>query len=97
MAQKNIQTKTNKVQRQPMFDFAFGKENYILLIAGVVILALGYILMIGGGSKDPNVFSYDLFSTTRLTVSPILIMLGFAIEFYAIMKKPKDRKEITEA
>jgi len=70
--------------------FAFGKENYILLIAGVVIILLGFILMTGGSSKDPNVFNEEMFNFRRLTLAPILILAGFAIEIVAIMKRPKD-------
>ena len=55
-------------------NFTFGKRNYQLLIAGVVVMALGYILMSGGGSDDPNVFSDAIFNTQRLTIGPILIL-----------------------
>ena len=71
-------------------DFAFGKENYMLLIAGSVLIVIGFFLMAGGGSDDPTVFSEEIFSTRRITVAPIVILLGFAVEIYAIMKKPKD-------
>lgn len=70
--------------------FAFGKENYIIMIAGVVFIMVGFILMTGGGSKDPNVFNEDMFDFRRLTLSPILILIGFALEIVAIMKKPRD-------
>lgn len=70
--------------------FAFGKENYILMISGIVLIILGFILMTGGGSNDPNVFNDEMFNFRRLTLSPILILIGFGIEIVAIMKKPKD-------
>ena len=70
--------------------FAFGKENYILMFIGVVIILLGFILMTGGGSKDPNVFNAEMFNFRRITLSPILILVGFAVEIVAIMKRPKD-------
>ena len=70
--------------------FAFGKENYQLLILGLIVIAVGFLLMIGGGSDDPNVFSEDIFSFRRMTLAPILILAGYIIEIYAIMKKPKD-------
>ena len=70
--------------------FAFGKENYKLLLIGLGLIALGFLLMIGGGSKDPNVFSYDIFNFRRLTLAPILIIAGYVVEIFAIMKKPKD-------
>ena len=73
--------------------FAFGKENYRLLFIGLGFLVLGYILMIGGGSKDPNVFSEDIFDFQRLTLAPLLLLTGFIIEIFAIMKKPKVKSE----
>ncbi len=74
---------------KPQFQFAFTKENYILMIIGVVLLVLGYVLLIGGGSKDPDVFNYSLFNARRLIVAPILIVGGLCVEVYAIMKKGK--------
>lgn len=70
--------------------FAFGKENYRLLLLGLVVILIGFLLMIGGGSDDPNVFSEDIFSFRRMTLAPILVLAGYAIEIYAIMKKPRD-------
>ena len=71
-------------------NFTFGKRNYQLLIAGVVVMAIGYILMSGGGSDDPNVFSDAIFNTQRLTIGPILILAGLVIEIFAILHKPKE-------
>ena len=70
--------------------FAFGKENYQLLVLGLIFIIVGFLLMIGGGSDDPNVFSEDIFSFRRMTLAPILILAGYIIEIFAIMKKPKD-------
>ncbi len=71
--------------------FAFGKENYRILIIGVVIVVIGYLLMIGGGSDDPNQFHADeIFSTRRITIAPIVILAGFVVVLYGIMKKSKD-------
>lgn len=68
----------------------FGKDNYKWMLIGVGFLALGFILMSGGKSADPNQFNTDsIYSTTRITIAPILIIAGFVIEIYAIMKKPK--------
>lgn len=79
------------------FSMPLGKENYILLAIGFAIIVIGFILMVGGGSKDPTVFNTDeLFSFTRVTLSPLLILFGFIFEIYAIMKKPKDSKEISD-
>ncbi|WP_319479437.1 DUF3098 domain-containing protein [uncultured Draconibacterium sp.] len=70
--------------------FALGKENYKLMAIGFAVIVVGFILMAGGGSDDPNVFSEDIFSFRRITLAPILLLLGFGFEIYAIMKKPKD-------
>ena len=68
----------------------FGKENYIWMLAGLIVLALGFFLMAGGKSTDPKVFdTKEVYSTTRITIAPILIIGGFIIEIIAIMKKPK--------
>ncbi len=71
-------------------DSLFGKENYTFIIAGLAVIGLGLILMAGGKSADPNVFNpKEVYSFTRITVAPILILLGLAIEIYAIFRKPK--------
>lgn len=70
--------------------FAFGKENYRLLLIGLVLILVGFLLMIGGGSDDPNVFSDKIFNFRRLTLAPILVLAGYVVEIFAIMKKPKD-------
>lgn len=75
------------------FNFVFGKSNYILMIAGIVILALGYILLTGGGSDDPNVFNEAMFDNRRMFVAPVLICVGFAVEILAIMLKPFNTKD----
>lgn len=65
----------------------FDRHKYILLIIGLAVTALGFLLMIGGGSADPNVFSEDIFNFRRLTLAPILVLAGYVIQIYAIMKK----------
>lgn len=68
----------------------FTKENFILMLVGGLVIALGMFLMSGGKSEDPNVFSNtEVYSSTRITVAPILIVVGLLIEVYAIFKKPK--------
>lgn len=69
-------------------EFAFGKKNYQLLIAAAAIVILGYFLMSGGGAENPNEFHYDeIFSPIRITVAPILVLGGFVLGIFAIMKK----------
>ena len=70
--------------------FALGKENYRLMAIGFAIIVIGFILMAGGGSDDPNVFNPDIFSFRRLTIAHIVLLFGFIFEIYAIMKKPKN-------
>mgnify|MGYP001267067829 FL=1 len=70
-------------------DFAFTKQNYILLLVGIALICVGLLLMIGGGSDDPTVFSDKIFDSQRLTLAPILIAAGFIVEIFAIMHKPK--------
>ena len=68
----------------------FGKENYTWIIAGLVVIGLGLILMSGGKSNDPNVFNkQEVYSTMRITVAPLLILIGLGIEIFAIFRKPK--------
>jgi len=68
----------------------FGKENYIWIAGGLAVIGLGLILMAGGKSDDPNVFNpKEVYSFTRITVAPILILLGLAMEVFAIFRKPK--------
>jgi len=69
--------------------FAFGKENYRLLIIGVVLLAIGFIIMVGGGSEDPTKFNPEIFSPRRITVAPIIVLLGFGVVLMAVLKKSK--------
>ena len=80
-----------KTEEKPRFTFIFTKTNYIIMGIGLVLLALGYILLSGGGSDDPNVFNYEMFNTRRLYVAPILIILGLIAEVVAIMYKPKEQ------
>ncbi|QTN37918.1 DUF3098 domain-containing protein [Cryomorphaceae bacterium] len=72
-------------------DFIFEKRNYQLMIVGLVVMAIGYLLMVGGGSEDPEVFNPEIFSARRIVVSPTVIIIGFAIEIYAIMWRPKSK------
>jgi hypothetical protein len=71
-------------------DFAFGRINYILMLAGLGVILLGFILMSGGGSEDPAVFNEDIFSFRRITLAPLLVLAGFVIEIFAIVKKSND-------
>lgn len=68
----------------------FGKENYTWMLIGIVIIAIGMFLLSGGKSNDPNVFDEkEVYSFTRITIAPILILAGLVVEIYAIFKNPK--------
>jgi hypothetical protein len=88
---KPISTPSTRVVKESEgeYTFLFSRTNYIIMIVGLVFIALGYALMIGGGSDDPNVYSDAIFNTQRMTVAPILLMLGFIIEIVAIMYRKK--------
>ena len=81
---------TQKKDIKPSADFAFGRENYMLMIIGIAVISLGYFLMRGGGSTDPNVFNPEIFSFRRITLAPVLIIVGFIIEIAAILRKTKE-------
>ena len=70
-------------------NFVFEKRNYIWMFIGLAFIALGFVLMSGGGSNDPNVFSDAIFNTQRIRIAPTLVLIGFGIQVYAIFLKPK--------
>ena len=80
---------TNKKQIAP--NPLFGKENFIWMLIGLVIMAIGFFIMAGGKSADPTKFNdNEIYSFTRITLAPFLIIAGFVVEIFAIMKKPKE-------
>jgi hypothetical protein len=70
-------------------EFLFGKKNYIIMIIGLVIIALGFILMAGGGSDNPEIFNEEIYNWRRIRLAPTLVILGLGIEIYAILTNPK--------
>ncbi|MBK7856590.1 MAG: DUF3098 domain-containing protein [Bacteroidetes bacterium] len=81
---------TKPVVKSNEQDLAFGKINYMLMIAGILLLIIGYAMMSGGGSNDPNVFNPEIFSFRRITLAPIIVLLGYGLEVLAIVIKAKD-------
>ena len=80
----------NKNENQPAF--LFDKQNYLLMIVGVMFIIAGFLLMAGGASEDPHVFDEgEVYSFRRITLAPIVVIIGFIIEIVAIMRKPKDK------
>ena len=89
MAQQKKTTTTVRTKETAPYAL-FGRENYKWMLIGLAVMALGFFLMAGGRSTDPNVFQdNEVYSTTRITIAPILIIAGLVIEIFAIMKKPK--------
>ena len=78
-----------KNEHEDVPQMPFGRDNYTWVVIGLIFLFVGFLLMIGGGSDDPDVFNEAIFSYRRLTLAPILVLIGFGIQIYAIMKKNK--------
>ena len=74
-------------------EFIFGKRNYKFMFIGLAFIAVGFILMSGGGSDDPNIFNPQIFSWRRIRLAPTLILIGFAIQIYAILLNPNKTKD----
>ena len=79
-----------KKETKSVLDFPFGRENYTLMLLGILVIFVGFLLMTGGGSEDPTVWDTSIFSFRRITLAPILVIAGFVIEVFAILKKSKD-------
>lgn len=77
--------------------FLFSPESYKIMLAGLIVIIIGFLLMTGGGSNDPNSFKpEEVYSWRRITLAPIVILLGLGIEVYAIMRKPKGFKPVED-
>ncbi len=70
-------------------DSMFGMTNFILFGVGILLILLGFVLMSGGASKDPAVFNKEVFNSTRITVAPLMVLLGFGVNIAAIMFRQK--------
>lgn len=81
---------SNNTPHKP--DFVFGKKNYIVMGIGIAVIALGFILMAGGGSDDPNVFNPEIYNFRRIRLAPTIVLIGFGIEVYAILLNPDKKK-----
>lgn len=84
--------KYNPKNEQPKQEFIFQKKNYIFMFVGLALITLGFILMSGGGSDDPNVFSEDIYNFRRIRLAPTLVLIGLGIEVYAILLNPHKKK-----
>lgn len=70
----------------------FRRSNYLFMLIGLIFIAVGFILMSGGGSDDPNVFNPEMFSFRRIRLAPTLVLIGFVIEVYAIFTTKNDKR-----
>jgi len=90
MAAIKEKPKPVKKESSVQTDFAFGKINYTLMLAGIGMIIVGFMMMAGGKSDDPKIFNPEVFSFRRITLAPIVVMAGFILNIYAIVKKAKD-------
>ena len=72
-------------------DFIFEKKNFQVMLIGIIFIAVGFVLMSGGGSEDPNVFNAEIYNFRRIRLAPTLVLIGFGIQVYAILLKPKNK------
>ncbi len=77
-----------KRKQEAKTNFIFGKKNYKWMFIGLGFIVLGFILMSGGGSDDPNVFNPEIFNIRRIRLAPTLVLIGFGIQIYAILLNP---------
>jgi hypothetical protein len=83
-------TPVTPASSKPVHPPLFGIQNYILFAVGALLIVIGFILMSGGASQDPNVFNPEVFNSTRITTAPILVLLGFAVTGVGIMRRSKN-------
>ena len=88
--QWQMKMKNNEEQKH---EFLFEKINYKILLIGIAVIVVGFLLMSGGGSNDPNVFNEEVFNFRRIRLAPTTVLIGFGITIYAIMKNPKNSKQ----
>ncbi len=74
-----------------MKDFLFGRKNYVVMLIGIAVIALGFILMSGGGSDNPKVFNPQIYNFQRIRLAPTLVLIGLGIEIYAILLNPNKK------
>lgn len=75
--------------QSPKKEFLFSKRNYRFLLLSLAVIALGFIIMAGGGSEDPNVFNPEIFNFRRIRLAPTIVLMGFGLAIYAILMPPK--------
>lgn len=88
--EKSKNTVSTSIPKKDSTPSIFGMQNLLLFGIGILLIVIGFILMSGGGSDDPNVFDPDVFNSTRITIAPILVLLGFTVTGVAIMYRKKN-------
>nr|WP_297786234.1 DUF3098 domain-containing protein [uncultured Allomuricauda sp.] len=86
-------SKKNNNGQKPNKEFVFQKKNYLFLFIGIAFIALGFILMSGGGSDDPEVFNPEIYNFRRIRLAPTLILIGLGIQVYAILLNPNKKNK----
>lgn len=85
-----FQRKWLKKENKPTIDFAFGRENYVLMLIAIALIFIGFVCMAGGGSSDPSIWDPSIFSFRRITLAPILVISGLVVAVVAVLKKSKE-------
>lgn len=86
-------SKKNRSEQNPNREPIFKRKNYLFLFIGITFIALGYILMSGGGTDDPNVFNAEIYNFRRIRLAPTLVLIGLGIQIYAILLNPDKTKD----
>ena len=84
-------SKKDKTPKKPEVQFLFGKRNYQIMLIGIVFIAVGFILMSGGSSSSPDTFNEDIFNFRRIRLAPTLVLIGLAMQIFAILAYPKKK------
>ena len=80
---------SEEVKKEEPTGFVFERQGYLIILAGIFLIIIGFALMSGGGSDDPKIFNPEIFSWRRISLAPSVVMCGFALQIYAIMRRPK--------
>ena len=88
-----MELKEQSKKMEEKMGFPIPKSSYKMILIGLGIVLLGFVLMMGGGSEDPNVFNQEIFSFRRITLAPVVVLMGFGFIFWAIMRKSKKEEK----
>jgi hypothetical protein len=88
-AKKPEASQTKTTSEAPQAEFLFEKTNYVFLLVGIAVICIGFLLMAGGGSDDPKVFNEAIFNFRRIRLAPTVVLAGFGLTIFAVLKNPK--------